>query len=69
MGKRPIDDVFADATAQPEVSRKKSKKGKNEKPKKSAPADAAGTNGHTSAEVANATAIDGTAGEEKLSKA
>jgi ATP-dependent RNA helicase DBP3 len=69
MGKRPIDEVIADATAKPEIPRKKSKKDKSEKSKKPAPADAAETNGHTSAEVPNGTGIDDTAGEEKLSKA
>ncbi|KAF2027239.1 DEAD-domain-containing protein [Setomelanomma holmii] len=48
MGKRPIEDVVIgyDATATPELSRKKSKKDKTEKSKRSANSDAAQSNGH-----------------------
>jgi ATP-dependent RNA helicase DBP3 len=51
MGKRPIADIIAEdeATAKPELSRKKSKKDKSEKSKKSAAVDATETNGHAPA--------------------
>jgi ATP-dependent RNA helicase DBP3 len=51
MGKRPIADIIAedDATAKPELSRKKSKKDKSEKSKRSAASNEAVTNGNAPA--------------------
>lgn len=58
MGKRDITEVVAED--RPELSRKKSKKDKSEKPKKAAAVDAAETNGKS---------IDNSEDEEKRAKA
>lgn len=65
MGKRPIED---DATAAPELSRKKSKKEKSGKSKKSATIDDVETNGHAPAADASEKNVDDSEGEA-LSKA
>jgi len=67
MGKRPISDIATedDATAKPELSRKKSKKDKSEKSKKLVASDAIETNGAGDVNGNGVAASD----NEELSKA
>jgi ATP-dependent RNA helicase DBP3 len=67
MGKRPISDIAEEeATAKPELSRKKSKKDKSEKSKKSVASDAIDANG--AAAALNGQSVEAPDAEE-LSKA
>lgn len=70
MGKRPISDIAADhdATAKPELSRKKSRKDKSEKSRKPAPFHAIESNDYAQAENANGESINNSEEEKKLSK-